>query len=359
MKNLKEAAERIKKADKHIIYSDSDLDGITSALIMKKSLEELGYNPSCFFTNKEERGYGLSPDSVDLFRNEAPALLIVMDCGISNFEGVKKTKEAGFEIILLDHHKPHDKLPRADLIVCPKLTGDTFKERPNAGIILELSKILLSEEKKEFLEYTALAIFGDMMPHRDKNAEVLSKSEKNFPATSGVEVFQGLLDSEKPLELYQKIASFLNVTKMISQVPESFLYFQLKEKKDQKIMAEKLMEQYESRKERVREIKKKVLEAHKEGSIVFEGSVDYQTFLLGKVASKIVKKLDKPVFIYKEKGGVSQGTVRVPEGEDAVEAMKVSEDILLNYGGHPPAAGFTIKTENLKKFKNNLIKYFQ
>ncbi|MGM0439378.1 MAG: DHHA1 domain-containing protein [Patescibacteria group bacterium] len=359
MKNLEQAAEKIESAENIVIYTDSDLDGVTSGLIAKKTFEEIGKKPSIFFTNKEDRGYGLNVESVEMLADKAPGLLVTMDCGISDFEGVKKAKELGFEVIILDHHKPHERVPEADLIVCPKLHGDYFKERPNAGIILELSELLLNKKRDDFIELTALAIFGDMMPHEGPNAEVLFEARNNFPATTGMKIFKDIFKIDQPMQLFQKVSPILNVTKMVSNAPEAFLFFLTIEEEYGKGLAQSMIDSYKARKEKVEEIKKSLLEEAEEKEIIFAGSEDWPSFLLGKIASQVLNEVDKPVFIYRKKGAIAQGSVRVPKKYDAVEAMKSTEDLLENYGGHPPAAGFTIKIEKLEEFEDNLIKYFK
>ncbi len=352
-------ADKIRSAENIILYSDSDLDGVTSALILKKTLAEIGKSSTCFFTDRERRGYGLNRESVDMILHKAPGLLIAMDCGISNFEGVEYAKDKGFDVFILDHHKPHEKIPKADLIVCPKLFDDDFKERPNAGIIMELSELILKKKRADFIEYTAIAIIADMMIQENVNAEILFEARQNFPATEAVKVFSGLIGESDPLEVYRRISSIMNVTEIISGTPESFHFFLIEEKDHLKTMGKKLISDYEERKKQVEKIKKEIMQEAGGSSIIFIGSNEWPSHLLGKIASKVLNDLDKPVFLYKDKGEVCQGTVRVPKGVDAVEAMKVSENILENYGGHPPAAGFTLKKENLDEFKNNLIEYFK
>lgn len=359
MKNLQKAAKKIKEADELVLYTDSDLDGIASGLIAKKTLEEIGKKPSVFFTDREARGYGLNPESVEMLRGKAPATLVTMDCGITDFEGIKKAKDLGFEVIVIDHHKPHQKIPDADLIVCPKLHDDDFKERPNAGIILELSELILNKRKADLIELTALAIFGDMMPHAGPNAEVLFEAKKGFPQTTGMIAFKDLLEEKEPLKVLQRVAPILNVTEMVSGTPEGFIFFLVEERGYAKNIAQKMINSYKERKKKVEEIKKKLVDKDKGEEIIFEGDKSWPSFILGKIASQLVSELNKPTFIYKIKGDIAQGSVRVPKGIDAVEAMKSAENILENYGGHPPAAGFTIKAENLDQFREELINYFK
>lgn len=359
MKNLKEVVDKIKKAERIVLYSDSDLDGVTSALILKKTIEYLGKEAKVFFTDKEKRGYGLNVASVEMIKDEAPALLLVTDCGVSNFEGVEKANKLGFEVVIMDHHKPHDKLPEADLIVCPKLHDDAFKERPNAGITLLLSEIVFGERRKELVEYNALAVLADMMPHKEDNAEIIKMAKDNFPVSEGMKSFSDLWQSEDFFQVAQRAVPVLNITDMIDGVPESFIFFNTEEEGLRKKIAEKLISDYKKRKESVENIKKEALKEDEGREILFTGSSLWPSYLLGKVASKLVSELDKPIFLFKDKGDISQGTVRVPEGEDAVEAMKRSKDILITYGGHPPAAGFAIENRYRDQFKENLLNYFK
>lgn len=151
----------------------------------------------------------------------------------------------------------------------------------------------------------------------------------------------------------------MNVTEIISGTPESFHFFLIKEKEHLEAMANKLIRDHKKRKKEAEKARTEITNSYFDEPIIFVELSDYPSHLLGNIASKVLNDLDKPVFLYKSKGDICQGTVRVPKGCDAVEAMKVSEKILDNYGGHPPAAGFTLKKKNLEEFKNNLIEYFK
>ncbi len=356
---LKKVASKIEAADKVVLYSDSDLDGVISALLLKITLSERGKEVVCYFADRDKRGYGLNPESVKMIKSESPALLVVMDCGISNFKGVKLAKEEGFEVAIIDHHKPHNKLPEADVIVCPKIYEEGFKERPNAGIIFLLTELIIGKRRKDFNEYTALTIISDMMIREDENAEILKEAVNNFPATEGVKSFTKFIEEKNSLNYLNKIGPILNVTDIISGIPESFTYFLIKDEKERDLTAQRLIEKHEKRKRDADEIKKEIIKKEAENIIIFSGSKKWPSSLLGKIASRLVAETDKPVFIYKDKGTLSRGTVRVPKGVDAVKAMESSENILESYGGHPPAAGFTIKNKNIKEFRKNLEKYFK
>ena len=115
IKNLKKAVKRILRAtdtkERIILYGDCDPDGVTSVVILKEALESLSANLSfIYFPDREKEGYGINKKALEFFRHEAPALFIVLDCGISNFEEVKIAKKMGFEVLIIDHHEPLSKL---------------------------------------------------------------------------------------------------------------------------------------------------------------------------------------------------------------------------------------------------------
>jgi single-stranded-DNA-specific exonuclease len=101
-----------------------------------------------------------------------------------------------------------------------------------------------------------------------------------------------------------------------------------------------------------------IIESKNGDKIIFEGSSNWSIEYLGAIASKLTIYFNKPVFIYQKYGDFSRGTVRLPKKYDAVKAMESCKQLLKTFGGHPPAAGFTVLNKNLEKFKKALINYF-
>ncbi len=135
IKNLRKVASRIfeavKNQEKIIIYGDTDLDGAASVIVLKETLEFLGYDKSIiYFPNREKEGYGINRKALLYLKKYAKegktnrTLFIAVDCGIGNFEEVKESERLGFEVIIIDHHEILKKLPRASIIVDPKQKTD-------------------------------------------------------------------------------------------------------------------------------------------------------------------------------------------------------------------------------------------
>ena len=181
IKNLKKAANRILKAVKNkeniILYGDNDLDGATSVIVLKEAITTLGAKISAvYFPDREHEGYGITKQALKKLKIFSPGLLIVLDCGISNFKEIKLAKKIGFNVIVVDHHKVLGKVPEADIVVDPKQNSDTypFKEFAATGIVFKLTELLLKNKmssnlRKSFMELVALATIADMMPQIDEN----------------------------------------------------------------------------------------------------------------------------------------------------------------------------------------------
>ena len=377
IKNLKKVANRIKKAiknkEKIILYGDADLDGTASVVILKDAIQSLGGNiVKVYFVDREKEGYGINKSALNFLKPFAPALLIVMDLGITNFEEVKIAKKMGFEVIIIDHHQIVGSIPEASIVVDPKQKDDKypFKELCATGIVYRLIKILFGKNLSQsldnnFLELVALATRADMMIQEQENKIYIEQGFQELEKTwrPGLKVFWEMepIKNLGKKEKIQKIISALNISSIKNHLTETYSLLTSKTEKKAKILCKKLLEEREQRhlqiKEITREIENRTL--IDSSPIIFEGGSDWpNTFLMGAVASRICNKYGKPCFIFKQKKEESIGAVRMPSGMDGVKAMTSCAELLITFGGHAPAAGFSIKNENLEKFRECLIKYF-
>jgi len=375
IKNIKKAAARIKKAVKNkeriILYGDADMDGFSSVIILKESLSNLGLSLKkihAYFPDRETEGYGINEKALNYLKKHAPALFIAMDCGIGNFHEVKLAKKMGFEVIIVDHHAVLDKLPQASIIVNPKQKGDKypFKEFAAAGVVFRLAEALLGEKllfalRNNFLELTALATLTDMMPKREDNLEFLDTGLISLKSTfrPGLKIFQQL-QGEQPT--IQKIISACHAGENKDHLNEAYLLLTSTSEKKAEFLAKELLEKAYIRYERIRGITEEVEErifGKSQDPIIFEGDKNWPILMVGPVASKICSVYKKPVFLYSQRKKDAQGAVRTPADIDGVKAMMQCAELLETYGGHPRAAGFRTKNENLEKFKECLMNYFQ
>ncbi len=379
IKNLTKVADRIKKAIRHneriVLYGDADPDGVASVIILKDSIKNLGgETANVYFPHREKEGYGLTKSALSFLKKFSPGLLITLDCGISNFEEIKLAKKLGFETLVIDHHEILDKLPAASLVVDPKQPGDKypFKGLANAGLVYKLAEVLLADKltdslKRNFLELTALATIFDMMPEIDDNKIIIDEGLSFLPDTwrPGLKVFletDEFQNAGSQRAAVARIISVLNITEPIDHSTLAYQILTSNSLEEAKIILEELLAKRDQKQREIREITEEVessLSKKENSRVIFEGNYSWPLSLLGSVASRICNHHQKPTFLFKKQEKESRGAMRTPGNINGVELMKKCSKYLISFGGHPKAAGFFLKNENLEKFKECLIEHLE
>lgn len=378
IKNIDKAAERLKKAvlekERVILYGDSDLDGIVSVIMLEEAIKNLGGTVSIVvFPDRENDGYGINLRALDFLKDKPPALFIALDLGIGNVKETEIAKEMGFEVMIIDHHEPLGEIPTAKIIVDPKVAGENSPHRDlaNAGIVFKLCEEILGNDfpeglRNSFLELTALATVSDMVPQIGDNKIFIEEGLRSLPNTlrPGLKAFLDILGmGEIAAGGHLKIISSLNAAKSKNFKNESYELLNSSSPEKCREIAENLIAKVQYKQQRIKEIAEEVerrIVQKPDEQIIFEGDPAWKLILAGTVASIIAAKYGKPTFIFKKMNAESCGSVRsLREGQNSVEAMKSCADLMITYGGHAKASGFRLKNENLEKFKNCLIDYFQ
>jgi single-stranded-DNA-specific exonuclease len=377
IKNIEKAAERIKKAaaknERIILYGDSDMDGISSVVILKEAINNLGGQVDvAFFPDREKDGYGLNMNALEMLKDRAPALLITLDLGIGNVKEIDVANKIGFEVIIIDHHETLAGIPKASIIVDPKQPDDKypFKGLANVGVTYNLCTELCEKSispslKNSLLELAALGTIADMVPQEEQNQEIIEEGLRSLKNTfrPALRAFLDILGSGKVFEESMgKIISALNAAESVNFENESYALLICSDLESCKKSAQNLLDKYKNKQIQIQNIIQEVerrVASKPDESIIFEGDPSWKLTLAGNVASEICRKYSKPIFIYKKMDKESCGSVRNPKGTNSVDAMKSCDSLLMTYGGHAQASGFRLKNENLEDFRLCLNKFFK
>lgn len=377
IKNIEKAAERIKKAvqnkERIILYGDSDLDGISSVVILEEAIKSLGgHVDSAFFPDRENDGYGINLRALEMLKDKVPALLVTLDLGIGNITEVDIANKMGFEVIIIDHHEPLAGIPKASIIVDMKQLDDSypFKGLANVGVTYNLCMEMLGSKishnlKDSFLELAALGTIGDMVPQVEQNQEIIEQGLRSLKNTfrPALRAFLDILGNGEVFEgSLPKIISALNAAESVKFENESYLLLTSSDKKRCMELAQALLDKNQYKQQLVKNITQEVerrISQKPDQPIIFEGDPSWKLTLAGSVASTISTKYSKPTFIFKKMDKESCGSVRNPKGTNSVDAMKTCDSFLMTYGGHAQASGFRVKNEYLKKFEGCLNDFFK
>lgn len=372
IKNLEKAAEICKSIKgKVVIYGDSDMDGATSVYIMKEIFHYLGNDKLTFyFPDRAKDGYGINKKALDeFFRAIEPCWVFTVDCGIGNVKEINVLNEMGFRAVVIDHHRPLEKLPPAELIVDPHQDGETndFKEFSNAGLCLRLAELIIKDDRKlrELYALTALANLADQVPQQDENEEMNKKGLELLPGIENIGMQElstlvGVSNTSKA-EVITKLVSTFNAADNTKNLNDIFHLLTSKSNKEANVWAQKLIQTSLEKREKKRKVVKEVLDWADTQDIhafIFKGSKKWKLLSLGSAASEVMQSYELPVFLFSIDDNYCSGSARLPRGYDGVAALMYAKDSLVTYGGHPPACGFKFKTSDMQKVKEKLEEYF-
>lgn len=369
--------DQLSRNDKIVIYGDEDVDGVASSIIIKEALERKGFSNIKVIFCFQEEGHGFNMASLDYIEKENPRLIIMVDLGISDNEAVIAARSKGFESIIIDHHEPlSDDLPPANFIINPKQPEDdyAFKKLAAAGLCYHFALWLLKDDpdidilNDRFVELAGLATIADMMPVEEDNLNIINRAMDVLPNTSRDSI-RFLLErySKEDIvlrEVIQRLITVLNASQVNNQrMAESFLVLTENRSSEISKMVEILekrsSEHFRLREEIILEAERRLNEENLLSDIIFIGDDNWPRRVLASVATRLASSYQRPVFVYCQGEKTSRGSARAPDGIDCVSLMSACSKYLVNFGGHPPAAGFEVKNEDLQKLHICLIKSYQ
>ncbi len=380
------AVGRIKTAidneQRIIVFGDYDVDGITGTAILYRILSEIGAKVSCRIPHREKDGYGLSNKFVDEFIEKEIGLVITVDCGISCADQVSYAKQNGVHTIITDHHTVPKKYPSdAFAVLHPKVEGSTYpyKELTGSGVAFKLAQALIirfiEESKQEakimsLIDLASMGTVADLGPLDGENRLIVkhglkSLSQTKWPGLKKI-MENAKVDMSQELDTATigfKIGPRINAAGRID-TPYVALSLLLQDSGEEKIteLGEKL-ESLNTKRQELTEIAMNEVEAIVSAeesnnlSIILADDPNWHVGIVGLIAGKLVEKHSRPTIIMQDFGDYLVGSARSPEFFSIVNALEHCKELLDTFGGHTAAAGFTIKKENLKTFKEKISQY--
>lgn len=361
-----------------VLLGDSDLDGAGAVVILREALSLLSpfYRKKnsvvVYFPDREKEGYGLNKKALSYLSEFAPALLILLDCGIGNSVEIEEAKKKGFEVIIIDHHEILPSIPKC-LIIDPKQKGDSKDLRIlcTAGLVYELvsellNKVMIPYNASQFLEVAALSTLADKVPLKGDNKRIVQQGIMALdytqrPGLRALINLTGFLNQDLK-EVEDKLLRALNSSQIVRHINEDYLLFEAQSQNKIQALVKKLIHQGKIKREEADKVLVEIvsrLDKKNQINIIFEGGKNWSLITLGRVASQLVNRYKKPVFLFKIRKKESVASARLPSGVDGVKALEHCSKLLLTYGGHAPACGFRVKNSNLDKLGNCLNKYFK
>jgi single-stranded-DNA-specific exonuclease len=366
--DLPSAAARLEAAlrgsERILIHGDYDADGVAGTALLLLGLRALGANVAAFIPNRLTDGYGVHPERV-AEHAERCDLFLTVDCGVANVEEIARLKAAGVDVIVSDHHEPGGSLPDC-LVVHPRLSPDSQTaegELTGAGVayhlLWALHQRLGLEEPLEYSDIATLGIVADVAPLLGENRALVQAGlermkESRWPGLRASIAQSGLRRAVTARDVAFVLAPRLNAAGRLGEADKGLELLATGSERRARELAAYLDARNQDRRKIQDEMLAEALALVDAGSpaLVINGD-GWHPGVMGIVASKLLERFFKPVFIIAQ----GKGSVRSTPGISAVEALRSAAPHLKRYGGHSQAAGFAIDGDGIEAFREAVCRF--
>jgi len=378
LKDSQKAVQRIitaiERQEKILVFGDYDVDGITSSAMMMSCLVPLGAQVHFYLPHRIHDGYGLSKKIVERAANNKFKLIITVDNGIAAFEAAEHAQQRLIDLIITDHHRPHDHVPPAYAIVNPHQHDCTYpyKMLAGVGVTFKILSLLYETVGKtlpaKVYELLLLGTVADVVPLTGENRYWVRHGllQINEYESASLSVLKRNAQFNKPAlsstDIGYSITPQINALGRLDD-PQSGVKFLIGI--DEAIIdqvGQQLFTLNQARKEIERsivlEIENKVaagLINMSQENILIDSSANWPAGVIGLVASRMVGNYGKPaILLHITDQGIAKGSCRSIPAFNMFEALQQMADLLLSFGGHAMAAGLSLPVENIPLLKQRL-----
>ena len=338
------------------MYTDYDADGITAGAVLWEALFELGARVMPYVPHRVDEGYGLSEKGIDRVQKEFdPTLIITVDHGITAVSQVAYAKKHGIDVVVTDHHVKQQRDPNCPLIHTTDLAG--------VGISWFLANMLIvknKEKARDLLALVAIGTIADMVPLVGANRSLVVYGMKELKATKRLGIVALLKDAGviqdalTTSDVSHILAPRINAMGRLEHALDALRLLCTKNADRATSLAQVLHITNSERQQLTIDTTLQAVKLYKDSknipNILVVSDASYNQGVIGLVAGKLVETYYRPAIVIAVGEIISKASVRSIRGFDVISFLRKHSSLLVDVGGHPMAAGFTIETKNIKKF---------
>lgn len=373
--DAQKAIDRLRSAisgGEHIaIYGDFDVDGVTSSAILIEGLNALGGHATSYIPDRFSEGYGVNSAAIDSLHARGVSLIVTADCGTGSVAEIAHAKALGIDTIVIDHHTIPPELPDAVALVNPKRADNRYpdSELATGGLAYKIIGALHSSlgrafEPERYLDLAALSTVCDVAPLRDENRTLVRRGLSVFSRTtrpglralmeaSGVDAQRA--DTES---IGYALGPRLNAAGRLAHAKLALDL--LMETDDTRAMQRALeltalnQQRRQVTTEAIALAKQLLAEEDPAAPLIFVGHPDIPSGIVGIVAGRLAEEYYRPAVVYEKGAETSRASCRSIPEYHITDALRSVPDLMVRFGGHRAAAGFTVENANLQALKDAL-----
>ena len=379
--DMDKAVERIHTAisrgEKICVYGDYDIDGTTATALLLHTFREMDVPADYYIPSRFDEGYGLSEGTIrKIHKDNKAQLIITVDCGINSVKEVALANQLGIDVIITDHHQPEAEQPAAYALISPKVPGNAYPytELAGVGLAFKLAQGLIDNRVflESLLDLVALGTVGDMASLTGEN-RILSRlglAELDKRERPGIHALCEAAGHkmDTPLDGYAisfKLGPRINAAGRMATAHKVVELLTTDAEDVATRIASELNQTNRDRQDLEKHIQDQAVEIiEKEvaddavGVVVASDKWDEKAQgVVGIVAGRLKETYYKPVIVLAINGDKATGSGRCIEGMNLANSLVACTALLVKHGGHAAAAGLTIETRNIPKFKDAFNTY--
>ncbi|MFM0586325.1 single-stranded-DNA-specific exonuclease RecJ [Streptococcus suis] len=369
--DMDKAVERIRRAiedyEQILIYGDYDADGMTSASILKETLEEMGAEVQVYLPNRFTDGYGPNQSVYKYFiEQQGISLIVTVDNGVAGHEAIAYAQEMGVDVVVTDHHSMQETLPNAYAIVHPEHPDGNypFKHLAGCGVAFKLACALLETVHADLLDLVAIGTIADMVSLTDENRVMvkyglsLLKQTERAGLQELIKIAGIDIDSIDEETVGFQLAPRLNALGRLDDPNPAIELLTGFDDEEAHQIALMIDSKNIERKDVVQAIydeAKTMLRRDRPVQVLAKEG--WNPGVLGIVAGRLLEELQQPVIVLSIEDGKAKGSARSVEAVDIFKALKDHQDLFIAFGGHAGAAGMTLEVDKLEELALTLTDY--
>ena len=374
--------KKIKEKKKIRILGDYDIDGVTSTYILLTGLTRLGANVDTYIPDRISDGYGIHRHLIEKALEDGVDTIITCDNGIAASEEIEYAREKGMTLLVTDHHEiPYREekgekiwvLPPADAIINPKQPDCPYPFKNICGGVVAFKVVsalyeaagIAKKELESFYEFAAIATVGDVMDLQGENRIIVKEGLKRLSHTEnpGLKaLIQANHLEESHITAYHigfVLGPCINASGRLDTASRSLKLLCAKSMEEAQRLAGDLTSLNVSRKALTEQGKEQAFARIdstdlKEDRVLVVYLENCHESLAGIIAGRIREQYHKPVFVLTDGASCVKGSGRSIEAYSMYEELVKCADLLEQFGGHPMAAGLSLKKENVEAFRKRL-----
>jgi single-stranded-DNA-specific exonuclease len=380
LKGMGDAVVRLRRAalagEPIAVYGDYDVDGVTATVLLTQALRGLGANVTPYIPDRFEEGYGLNAAALDKLAAQGVKVVVTVDCGVRAPVEIAHGNALGLEIIVTDHHEPEgDHLPPAWAVINPKQPGCSYPDERLAGVGLafRLAQALDQEFARDgrglpfpiddLLDLVALGTVADLAPLLGENRHMVKRglaliNTRPRPGIAALIDVSGRSGKIDAATIGYALGPRLNAAGRVEHARAAYELLASDSREHAAQFAYQLNEQNRERQrltaETVEQAAAQALAADPDAPLLFAGSADFSSGVIGLAAGRLVEAHHRPAIVMSINGAEARGSARSIPQFHVTHALDECKDLLVKHGGHAAAAGFTVKLDRLDELKARL-----